>query len=182
MDFLSHALVGALIGEVSPKRIKHRQLKGALAAMSPDIANFFAYPYLGVKVGNTIPYAHPEDFYANPWIIDHWTWIPWEITHSLLFWGLIVMPLLLWSKKPLLFGVAYLSHILLDMPSHSGIWSTVPLYPFEYRFDGWFDAWAWSVPEAIMWATIPFALWRIAAYTRVPSIDVLAWPSEHEAA
>ena len=48
MDFLSHALVGALIGEVSPKGIKHRQLKGALAAMSPDIANFFAYPYLGV--------------------------------------------------------------------------------------------------------------------------------------
>jgi len=56
------------------------------------------------------------------------------------------------------------------------------LYPFEFRFEGWFDAWAWSVSEAIMWATIPFVLWRIAAYTRVPSIDVLAWPSEQEVA
>ena len=55
MDSLTHALVGALIGELSPKRIKNRQAKGALAAMAPDMANFFAYPYLGIKSGNAIP-------------------------------------------------------------------------------------------------------------------------------
>ena len=129
MDFLTHALVGALLGELSPERIKNRQVKGALAAISPDIANLVAYPYLGIKSGNIIPYAYPRDFYANPWIVDHWTWVPWEITHSFLFWGFIVMPLLLYFKKPLLFGVAYASHLLLDMPSHSGIWSTVPFIP-----------------------------------------------------
>ena len=37
MDSLTHALVGALIGELSPKRIKNRQAKGALAAMAPDM-------------------------------------------------------------------------------------------------------------------------------------------------
>ena len=55
MDSLTHGLVGALIGELSPKRIKNRQAKGALAAMAPDMANFFAYPYLGNKSGNAIP-------------------------------------------------------------------------------------------------------------------------------
>lgn len=99
MDSLTHALVGALIGELSPKRIKNRQAKGALAAMAPDMANFFAYPYLGIKSGNAIPYAYPQDFYSNPWIVDHWTWIPWEISHSFFFWGFVVMPLLLWFKK-----------------------------------------------------------------------------------
>ena len=85
MDSLTHALVGALIGELSPKRIKNRQTKGALAAMAPDMANFFADPYLGIKSGNTIPYAYLQDFYSNPWIVDHWTWIPWEISHSFFF-------------------------------------------------------------------------------------------------
>ena len=42
MDFLTHALVGALLGELSPERIKNRQAKGALAAISPDIANLVA--------------------------------------------------------------------------------------------------------------------------------------------
>ena len=180
MDFLTHALVGALLGELSPKRIKNRQAKGALAAMSPDIANLVAYPYLGIKSGNMIPYAYPRDFYANPWIVDHWTWIPWEITHSFLFWGLIVMPLLIWFRKPLLLGIAYASHLLLDMPSHSGIWSTVPFYPFEYRFDGWFDAWAWGAQEIFISATIVFLIWRCVAALRLSGPDVLAWPLEAE--
>ena len=180
MDLLTHALVGALLGEVSPKRIKKRQVKGALAAMSPDITNLVIYVYLGIKSGNTIPYAYPRDFYANPWIIDHWTWVSWEITHSFLFWGLIVMPLLLYCKKPLLFGVAYASHLLLDLPSHSGIWSTVPFYPLEYRFDGWFDAWAWGAQEIFISAMTALLLWRCAAALKISGPDVLAWPLEAE--
>ena len=58
MDFLTHALVGALLGELSPERIKNRQAKGALAAMSPDIANLVAYPYLGIKSGNILSLIH----------------------------------------------------------------------------------------------------------------------------
>jgi hypothetical protein len=180
MDSLTHGLVGALIGELSPKRIKNRQAKGALAAMAPDMANFFAYPYLGIKSGNAIPYAHPQDFYSNPWIVDHWTWIPWEISHSFFFWGFVVMPLLLWFKKPMLLGVAYASHLLLDIPSHSGIWSTVPLYPLQFRFEGWFDAWAWGAQEIFISATIVFLIWRCVAALRLSGPDVLAWPVEAE--
>jgi hypothetical protein len=90
------------------------------------------------------------------------------------------MPLLLWFKKPMLLGVAYASHLLLDMPSHSGIWSTVPLYPLQFRFEGWFDAWAWGAQEIFISATIVFLIWRCVAALRLSGPDVLAWPVEAE--
>ena len=178
MDLLFHALVGATIGELSPKQIERRQLKGTLGGISPDIANLITYPYLGITVGNPIPYATPSDFYANPWIVDHWSYVPWEITHSLLFWGLVIMPLLYYFKISKLIGIGYLSHIILDLPSHTGIWSSVPLYPFEFMFEGWFDAWAWPISDILFWSFFPFILWRITAYLRGIDIFFLRWPSE----
>jgi len=178
MDFVCHALVGASIGELAPRRISNRQLKGALAGMSPDIMNVFSYFYLGFRQGNPIPIASAEDFKSNPWIVDHWTWIPWEISHSFLFWGLFVMPLIFLFRAPVMIGLAYLSHLILDLPSHTGIWSAVPLYPIQIRYEGWFDAWAWSAEEIILWATIPFLAWRACAVLRSPENPWLVWRSE----
>ena len=161
MDFLTHALVGALLGELSPERIKKSTSQRGAGGDISRHCQSCSLPLFGHKIRQHHSVCLPRDFYANPWIVDHWTWVPWEITHSFLFWGLIVMPLLLYFKKPLLFGVAYASHLLLDMPSHSGIWSTVPFYPFEYRFDGWFDAWAWGAQEIFISATTVFLLYAV---------------------
>ena len=89
----------------------------------------------------------------------------------LLLLGFCRYPLLLWFKKPMLLGVAYASHLLLDMPSHSGIWSTVPLYPLQFRFEGWFDAWAWGAQEIFISATIVFLIWRCVAALRLSGPD-----------
>ena len=58
MDVLFHGLIGAIIGECAPKSIKNRRIKGALAAMSPDLANIPLYLYLGMKVRCRINEIH----------------------------------------------------------------------------------------------------------------------------
>ncbi len=178
MDSLFHALVGAFIGECAPKSIKNRRLKGALASMSPDLLNIPCYLYLGFKSNSTLWYPKPEAFYENPWILDHWTWAGWNLTHSLLFWGIIVMPLIRRAKWTPLFGAAYLSHLLLDLPSHSGIWSVQPLWPFNWLLQGWFDAWAWNLQEILMYSTVPAFCWFMMHQLR--SRDWILWPSERE--
>ena len=178
MDPLTHALIGATIGELSPKRIKNRRLKGAVAGMIPDLFNLLTYFYLGIKAGHNIPIAKPEDYYSNTWIIDHWTWMPWEITHSFLFWAIVIVPITLYFKQPILIVIAYFSHLILDLPSHTGIWSSKPFYPFNYQFEGWFDAWAWDFETIISFATIPLIIWLICAYLRENDYWFLRWPSE----
>ena len=178
MDFLSHALVGATIGELSPKSINRRQLKGAGMAILPDLANLFTYIYLGIKTKRPIPIAGASDFQNNPWIVNHWTFLPWEISHSFLFWGLLIMPLLIWYRQPKMLGIAYLSHLLLDLPSHTGVWSTVPFYPFNFRVEGWFDAWAWPIENILFAAIIPFLIWQIIATLRRWDWYYLRWPEE----
>ena len=112
------------------------------------------------------------------WIIDHWTWMPWEITHSFLFWAIVIIPAILYFKQPILIAIAYLSHLILDLPSHTGIWSSKPFYPFNYQFEGWFDAWAWDFETIISFATIPLIIWLICAYLRENDYWFLRWPSE----
>ena len=178
MDLLSHALVGATIGELIPKSINRRQLKAAGMAILPDIANLFTYIYLGIKAKRTIPWAGADDFQSNPWIVDHWTFLPWEISHSFLLWGFLLVPILIWYRQPIMLGIAYFSHLLLDLPSHTGIWSTVPLYPFSLRVEGWFDVWAWSIESILFTAIVPFLIWQIIAALRRWDWYYLRWPEE----
>ena len=87
MDVLFHALIGAIIGECAPKRIKNRRTKGALAAMSPDLANIPLYLYLGMETDSFMWIPSADAFYENMWIIEHWSWMLWNFSHSFLFWG-----------------------------------------------------------------------------------------------
>ena len=129
MDLLFHAVVGAAIGECAPKRIQHRQLKGVAGALLPDLANLPSYLYLGMKTNSTLWYPTPEAFYSNEWIVNHPTWAVWYLSHSLLFWAIVVVPVFRYAKWEHLLSIAYLSHLLLDLPSHTGIWGMAPLWP-----------------------------------------------------
>ena len=71
-------------------------------------------------------------------------------------------------------SLAYASHIVLDIPSHSGIYGLEPFYPIPYIFDGWFDAWLWG-PGPIL-ASISLALIAYLAIRRIRSSFL--WPSE----
>lgn len=178
MDSLFHALVGAFIGECAPKSIKNRRMKGALAAMAPDLMNIPSYLFLGIKTNSTLWYPQPDAFYANPWITEHWTWMMWNLSHSFVFWGLIIMPLLWRSNWTPLFGIAYLSHLLLDLPSHSGIWSVQPFWPYNWLMGGWFDAWAWNLKEIFTYSILPAVSWFFMYQMR--SRNRIMWSSEKD--
>ena len=73
--------------------------------------------------------------------------------------------------------IAYVSHILADIPSHTGAYGLEPFYPIPYIFDGWFDAWLWG-PGPIAASILGFGL----AYLAVRRIrtEWLIWPSERQ--
>ena len=109
--------------------------------MLPDITNLiFVHPYLGWLAGHTIPFAGGQDFLDFPQILDHWTYHVWLLSHSLLFWAIAFLPFCRRSRTAQLAAVAYASHLIADIPSHTGIYGLEPLYPIPYIFDGWFDA------------------------------------------
>tara|TARA_B100001996_G_scaffold134330_1_gene102258 strand:- start:1106 stop:1666 length:561 start_codon:yes stop_codon:yes gene_type:complete len=148
MDIFTHFIIGASIGEIAPKDIKNRHAIGAGFALLPDVTNLLlVHPYLGWLAGRTIPFAYAEDFITHPEILSHWTYHVWLFTHGLIFWSFFVLPFWRKHRSAPLAILAYLSHILMDMPSHSGIYGTQPFYPFPLIFDGWFDAWLWGPLE-----------------------------------
>ena len=87
-------------------------------------------------------------------------------SHGFIFWSLFVLPF--WNKHraaPLAI-IAYLSHILMDLPSHTGEYGLQPFFPFPFIFDGWFDAWLWG-PIEILFSVIAFTiLFAIVRQTR----------------
>ena len=175
MDIFSHFIIGACIGELAPKDIKNRHAIGAAFALLPDITNLLlVHPYLGWLAGRTIPFAVAEDFLTHPEILVHWTYQVWLLSHGLLFWALFVLPFWNTHRNAPLAILASLSHVLMDLPSHTGIYGTQPFYPIPFIFDGWFDAWLWG-PLEILWSVIVFGI--IYAIVR-QSRKHLIWESE----
>ena len=175
MDTATHALVGLICGELAPKDIKHRHLIGLGFGMLPDITNLiFVHPYLGWLAGHTIPFAGGQDFLDFPQILDHWTYHVWLLSHSLLFWAIAFLPFCRRSRTAQLAALAYASHLIADIPSHTGIYGLEPLYPIPYIFDGWFDAWLWG-PGPIILSIVGTAL--LYALVRQLRKQYL-WPSE----
>lgn len=145
MDTLTHAIVGLILGEMAPKDIKHRRKIGLGFGVLPDITNvLFVHPYLGWLAGRDIPFALGVDFLRHPEILDHWTYHVWLLSHSLLFWAVVFLPLWRKNRAMKLGALAYLAHLIADLPSHTGAYGLEPLYPVPYVFDGWFDAWLWG--------------------------------------
>ncbi len=165
------------MGECAPKNIKHRHWIGMGFGVLPDITNLIlVHPYLGHIAGRTIPFALGSDFVDFPQILDHWTYHVWLLSHSLLFWAIVFAPL--WRRSPgmKLATLAYLSHVLADLPSHTGAYGLEPFYPVHYIFDGWFDAWLWGpgpIAVSVVLTTVVFLLTR-ALRQRV------LWPSERQ--
>jgi hypothetical protein len=143
LDTISHILVGNIFKEISRVRSLRDKLIIVSFAFAPDaLGLLLVYPLLGHEKGR--PYWIPHD---SDWIGAHaahpvWAAI-WEIPHSLFFLALIVVPLVLWLRWPKIAIGSYLSHILLDLPTHTGEWAERPFYPLGITVKGFTDAWAW---------------------------------------
>jgi len=106
----------AVVGAVAGLQVNH-PIVGAIAGVMPDVV-------LGVnrKLAPNIAY---------------------KLTHSLLICA--VCSLLLIAYTP--YGVAvlagWLSHIILDIPTHGKQWAPMPLYPFSNFAFRYFNEWEW---------------------------------------
>lgn len=154
VDVLSHTLVGGLIECLAVVRGRWKRVLVISFAFIPDLPVLFVYPLLGHE--NARPYWIPPN---SDWIgvrETHPVWsVLWEVPHSALFWVLVVVPLVLWLRLPRVAVLAYLSHILLDLPTHTGEWAIKPFYPFDYMFEGFTDAWAWPLHYmAVLWVVL----------------------------
>ena len=149
MDLVSHALVGNIFKEASRVNSIRDKIIVVSFAFLPDLPVLLVYLLLGHEKGR--PYWIP---YNSDWMgvrAAHPIWAAlWEIPHSLLFLILVIAPLVVWLKWPKMAIASYLSHIVLDIPTHTGEWAVKPLFPLSLSTSGFTDAWAWPIPYMVI--------------------------------
>ncbi|MEM7243862.1 MAG: metal-dependent hydrolase [Acidobacteriota bacterium] len=161
MDCASHAFIGAGVGELGRRHWSRRQVVGwcAFFGILPDVlSNWFLYPYLGWLKGRDWLIPRNEDWIgfreSNPWLSA-----TWEATHSLVFVAVVILPVVRYFRLPRACSLAYLSHVLADIVTHSGEWSATPLWPLPWRVEGWADAWRWDSPALLLSVLASAAFW-----------------------
>jgi membrane-bound metal-dependent hydrolase YbcI (DUF457 family) len=141
MDIVSHALVGRIIAVREEEKIDVFWIP--FFAALPDFFQIPIYLFLGYI--NNRPFYIPlnSDWFG---IREHYPnlMMLWEIPHSLFFVAFMIIPLVLLLKLNKLTILAYLSHIFIDVLTHTGEWSIKPLFPINYKIEGFTDGWAWK--------------------------------------
>lgn len=145
MDILAHALWTA--GAAIPLR---RRLRRPLSlgwaifwGVFPDVFSF-AIPalvriwwYLSGTTSSLLPDPNgPQHF--------HFVWTLYYASHSLLVFGLVFGTAWLFAKRPILEMLAWSLHILIDIPTHQGIFALHFLWPLSsYGISGlrWENHW-----------------------------------------
>ena len=141
MDIVSHILIGKLI---SFNKNKLTQIWAMVFSFLPDLGQIPFYIFLGYK--NTRPFFFPlnSDWEGARALYPFLTAL-WDIPHSFLFALIIILPIVILFKLPKIAFLAYLLHLIIDIPTHAGEWAVKPFYPFNFLIGGFTDAWAWPL-------------------------------------
>ena len=154
MDVVSHALVGKLFQVGSRTAGATQKLMVIGFAAVPDLPVFLVYLLLGHEKGRAFWIPHNADWIGVRSAHPVWSAL-WEIPHSLFFVALVMVPLVLCRRWPKIAIASYLSHIVLDLFTHTGEWGVKPLYPLPYMFEGFTDAWSWPLRTmAVSWTAL----------------------------
>lgn len=156
MDIISHILIGKIIS--FNKNLK-TQIWAMFFSFLPDLFQLPAYIYLGYInnrmffIPKNIDWNHTRNLY--PFLHA----ITWEIPHSIFFAVIIILPIILFFKLPKIALFAYIFHLIIDIPTHSGEWAMKPFYPSNYTFNGFTDVWAWPIwAMALLWIVLIFII------------------------
>jgi membrane-bound metal-dependent hydrolase YbcI (DUF457 family) len=155
MDPISHLLIGKLLTayESSPAADAAAII---LFSFLPDLFQIPLYLRLGRERGRKL--WIPADADWRGYRSSRWA-LWWEIPHSILFAVLVVAPIVLLLGLTPLAIVAYLLHIIVDIPTHRGEWAVRPFFPFKYKVQGFTDAWRWSWGKmAVAWVALALML------------------------
>ena len=154
MDVISHLLIGELIQVAAKVERRRDQVLTVVFAALPDLPMAVVYPLLGQENGRPFWLPAHADWSGLRELHPVWA-AAWDLPHSLLFWALVIAPLVLLFKLPRVTLLAYLSHIFVDIFTHMGEWSLRLLYPLDSAMSGFTDAWTWSLAAmAAAWVVL----------------------------
>ncbi len=135
MDPITHTIFGLIASNN-----RYSLLVTIVLSNLPDILAFpFKLFYLSkVYVGKSEKWLNP--FVWSSWDPSNEYLRFYRSTHSLLFFLFIIVVFYLF-RLPFLLSLPVISHLLLDLISHGGVWATRPFYPFsDFHLDffNWF--------------------------------------------
>jgi len=133
MDIVSHGLWG---GVAFGRKSKKNYWQAFLFGVMPDLLSFGIFPaadVLGLVSGPDFRHG-----ITNQALIPQFVYVLYNITHSLLIFGLIFGLVWFIVKKPFWPLLAWGLHILIDIPTHSAEFFPTPvLWPVsDFHIDG----------------------------------------------
>lgn len=169
MDIVSHAIVGLGIAGIGHARSSDALTISAFAII-PDIPQILLYLKLGFANHRPLWIPRYADWQREGTVRNnHPVWSSlYDIPHSMFFLLLVVIPVVKLYRFPSLAIVAYCSHIVLDLFTHTEEWAIKPLYPFSWKFVGVTDGWRWSVRGWMTsWAVLAGCLYGVVHWNTV---------------
>lgn len=133
MDILYHTVVGYAIGE----SMGGHELAGILGSTLPDLVGTAPFYYLKLK---RISKTSIQSVSSGIWemltsnkFLNSFDRITYHTTHSFITAALItIISYLFFHPVWSVISVAYISHILIDIPTHEGDFATHFLYPLSH--------------------------------------------------
>jgi len=153
MDIISHALIGKIFCYFD-KKAKNKNWQIILFSILPDFVIFPFYIVLGKENQRFLWIAQNQDWtgasLTHPILTD-----TYNITHSIIFALLVILPVILFFKLPKSAFYVYLVHIIVDIFTHTGEWAIKIFYPFNFSINGFTDVWIWPFSSMIiLWAML----------------------------
>jgi len=160
MDFISHALIGKIFCYFD-KKAKGKNWIIILFSVLPDIVLIPFYIILGKENERFLWIAQNQDW-AGSSISHPILTNSYNTTHSIFFALLIILPIVLALKLPKFAFWAYLSHIIIDVFTHTGEWTIKLFFPYNFNIDGFSNAWAWPISTMIIpWAILSLIIFYL---------------------
>lgn len=150
MDVLYHALTGIAIsksmGGTDPTL-------AAVAAMLPDIAGTIPFYYYKFReAAKSPPVAFAPSLFTlltSNKFANATDAASYRITHSLFTaLGITILAYFIFPNSWLILSLSYVSHILIDIPTHDGDFATRMFYPWDTHFTlgkNWSKSWRLSL-------------------------------------
>lgn len=146
MDIISHGFWGGL---AFGRNSKSRYAMALFFGMLPDLCPFVPF-FVYTKINNIHFHGAPSLEIIPPWVF-----LLYNLGHSLILFAFSYLVIRNYSRKAAYCSLAWLLHIMVDIPTHSAeYFPTKFLYPFS---DFIVHGWPWDTP-AIWFSNIALLL------------------------
>ncbi|MFA6304508.1 MAG: hypothetical protein WCV73_01600 [Patescibacteria group bacterium] len=139
MDLGTHLFVGVVAASSWHNLTTEQRIITVIFAILPDTFEFL-HEYGRMKNNGQKPLRF-DDYNHLEEKINHWYLFPYNLLHNI-FTPLIFFALSIILNWPLVYSLMWLTHLLLDLPSHKKKLGLKLWWPFsQKRLHGFFDWW-----------------------------------------